>query len=165
MAFLHKKSIPRGQSQRLTAPDGFSYSSRNQNLLNLGFPDYAAYLASDLYRGIRRRVLADRNHQCVCCGQEATQVHHERYTVADLLGETIDFLQAICVRCHEDVERDGKHKRPMSSACRRLQQLIGLRRGTWVPHWQGAGKGRSRRGHRLRLKERREASDVDYAEE
>lgn len=85
------------------------YGKRARILEGLGFDSYADYLASDLWKSIRGRVLA-RSRQCRVCRRRASHVHHERYTRAVLLGETLQFLVPLCGRCHHDIEfRSSDH--------------------------------------------------------
>lgn len=80
---------------------------RRTALMELGFDTYEAYLFSDLWKGIRRRVL-DRDRKRCRCGARATQVHHRRYAKVDLSGATLSHLMAICRSCHEFGSKDGE---------------------------------------------------------
>ena len=74
--------------------------------LELGFDTTRKHLFSDLWKGIRRRVL-DRDRKRCRCGGRATQVHHRRYAKVDLSG--LRFLHlAICRSCHEFGSKDGE---------------------------------------------------------
>lgn len=75
------------------------WAERQVVLAALGYPSYDAYRHSPRWRLIRGMVLARDNHKCGC-GRKATQVHHRRYAEADLLGETLDYMVAICRACH-----------------------------------------------------------------
>lgn len=80
---------------------------RRVALVELGFATYEAYLASDLWRRVRRAVLNRDRHRCRC-GVKATQVHHRRYAKADLSGQTLRYLVAICEPCHRFGSKDGE---------------------------------------------------------
>lgn len=88
--------------------NGRSYRSRAWFLKQLGFESYGAYLASDLWRGIRVRVFALKGNRCVLCGAQAVALHHTRYHAADLLGRKTKHIHPVCHRCHESIEfEDG----------------------------------------------------------
>lgn len=84
------------------------YGERESILREMGFPSYAAYLASDLWASIRERVLARDGRRCRLCPREASQVHHTKYSRAVLLGRDLKWLAAICGGCHRFVEFDPK---------------------------------------------------------
>lgn len=89
------------------------YARRDVVLRRMGFQDYRHYLASGLWVGIRRAVMARDGGLCVCCGGRGWQVHHFRYDEATLLGERLDGMVAICGDCHRECELDesGRHRR------------------------------------------------------
>jgi hypothetical protein len=70
----------------------------------LGFSTYSDYLASDLWKSIRARVLKRDHGQCCRCGRGATQVHHKSYHINVLLGRTLKPLVSICHTCHKAIE-------------------------------------------------------------
>lgn len=69
------------------------YSERNAILRRLGYESYAAYLASPLWRAIRRRVLKRDGLNCCLCPAAATEVHHDDYGEAMLEGRSISRLK------------------------------------------------------------------------
>jgi hypothetical protein len=83
------------------------YQERNEILRQIGFASYADYLASDLWDGIRYRVLVAARRTCCACGGEASQVHHSRYTEGNLRGRNREDLHAVCRTCHEKAELDS----------------------------------------------------------
>ncbi len=86
-----------------------TYVQRNILIRKLGFSDYAEYLQSDLWKKIRARCFGRFRMKCNLCGGQATEVHHIKYTHANLSGESIQHLVAVCRSCHEGVEfRDGE---------------------------------------------------------
>lgn len=59
--------MARRTSRAFSDPVGYrivSYRERNLNLRAMGYETYAAYLASDLWKGISSRVLAASS---ICC--------------------------------------------------------------------------------------------------
>ena len=82
---------------------------RNRILLEMGFANYGAYLASGLWWGIRAAVMARDNRTCrLCLHSTATQVHHIEYDLPTLSGQANENMIAICRTCHVKVEYD-KH--------------------------------------------------------
>ena len=100
------------------------YRERNRILKAMGFPSYAAYLQSDLWKSIRRRVL-ESNPKCSACGRPATQAHHRSYRKPDLDGRDLSRIYAVCASCHRTSEfraGDGAKLNP-AQATTKLQQL------------------------------------------
>ena len=100
------------------------YRERNRNLKAMGFKDYAAYQKSELWQGIRARVL-DANPFCVCCGKDATQVHHSAYRKKDLEGRDLRRLHSVCGGCHYRAEfrRHDHEKLHPTQATTKLKQM------------------------------------------
>ena len=92
------------------------FLTRQRVLRKLGFASYQEYLASDLWKGIRERVLADANHTCRLCGRRATQVHHTRYNPATMRGMRLNELVPVCGRCHKDAEFEHDEKATLETA-------------------------------------------------
>lgn len=90
--------------------DGNSYLSRAVNLRELGFESYSQYLASDLWKSIRRRVYAMCGDQCYLCPNRATQLHHNRYHKNDLSGKRLKFIKPVCGSCHKAIEFRNQEK-------------------------------------------------------
>ena len=100
-----------------------AYRERNELLRSMGYPSYTDYLASDLWKRIRRKVFA-RTTACEVCGtQKATQVHHRSYIRPVLTGHRLDLLVACCRTCHETCEFDGTRKAGMSETNTRMSKL------------------------------------------
>lgn len=95
--------------------------ARTIHLRSLGYADYPAYLASELWATIRIRVLNRDSHECCRCGGRATQVHHRSYELNVLRGENDRQLMSVCGKCHRFAEFrcDGRKTRT-SRANRRL---------------------------------------------
>ena len=66
---------------------------------------YNEYLASPEWASIRLEVLRLHDHECACCGEKATQVHHRDYRPRVLRGEDMNALVLVCKRCHELVDK------------------------------------------------------------
>jgi hypothetical protein len=81
-----------------------TYKKRNECLKRLGFKDYASYLKSDLWKGIRQRVLKKKGKRCCVCKKPAFIVHHRAYFIDVLRGSNISFLEPICATCHNAIE-------------------------------------------------------------
>lgn len=90
-----------------------AYTDRDARLRKLGFASYAAYLDSELWAGIRRRVHRKHRKCQICLKRRARQVHHRNYELAVLRGDSLDGLLSICGKCHYRAEfnKDGS-KRP-----------------------------------------------------
>lgn len=89
---------------------------RDRRLKAIGFKSYKEYLASDLWKGIREEVFAIKGRVCLCCNSPATQLHHTRYKMEELLGTNLRHIQPVCGPCHKQIEFDENgHKR---SRCR-----------------------------------------------
>lgn len=108
--------IGRKQKFKLTRAARIVYDDRKRFLAEVGFKSYRSYLASDLWKGIRRRVLDERPH-CEYCGKEATQVHHSSYWPAVLRGEDTRPLHPVCAICHKSGEfsREGFKRSPQEA--------------------------------------------------
>jgi hypothetical protein len=86
------------------------YRYRNDNLRQLGFESYRAYLDSPLWKNIRVRVLERAQQTCERCRKNpARQVHHRAYDPTTLRGDSIDALTATCGGCHRHAERTKGH--------------------------------------------------------
>jgi hypothetical protein len=62
--------------------------------------DYASYLASDHWKGLRKQALERAEHRCqVCNGSTRIDVHHRTY---ERLGyERLEDLTVLCRGCHK----------------------------------------------------------------
>src|SRR5687768_17181313 len=80
------------------------YKRRNKNLKELGYNSYKEYLSSPLWQKIRTAVLKRDLNICQCCGGQATEVHHKRYTKTVLTGKNLARLNSICNTCHKNIE-------------------------------------------------------------
>ena len=105
---------------------GTRYDRRNAILAEMGFVSYKEYLASDLWKKIRRTVLCDGN-ACLVCGKRANQVHHTKYTLANLSGESLEGMVPICRECHQNIEFNRKQQKvSLFNANRKLDKLTGV---------------------------------------
>lgn len=105
-----------------------NYTRRLISVQSLGFEDYADYLRSELWAGIRRRVFERDKMRCRLCNGRAAQVHHHRYDKATILGETLDYMAALCRSCHRYIEYDetGRKRslREVGELYRRLRRSL-----------------------------------------
>ena len=69
--------------------------------------EYNEYLKSDDWQRKRHVVLKRDNWKCVRCGDKAVQVHHMKYS-RKMGREPIDWLESICISCHEKEHSDKK---------------------------------------------------------
>lgn len=106
------------ERKRLRA--GRTYQSREFYLSSIGFSSYSEYLASPVWRALRKKVYAEKGRSCVLCGGDATELHHNRYHANDLTGETTRFIVPICRGCHESIEFDGSRKVTLEEAADRF---------------------------------------------
>ena len=98
------------------------YINRNDTLKRMGFSSYSDYLASDLWREIKREVLAIWK-KCRCCGKDAALVHHANYQRDVLDGRNKRFLVSICDACHEHIEFEDGKKVSVKAANGRMMNL------------------------------------------
>lgn len=99
-------------------------------LRKMGYSSYKAYLQSDLWAKIRRKVLDDRPN-CEMCGRPAQCVHHRSYSESALRGERVlqgygkGSLVSLCMGRHEKIEFtcDGR-KRRIENANNRLNRVV-----------------------------------------
>ena len=81
-----------------------TYAGRDAMLFWLGYPSYADYLRSDLWRTIRKRILVRDGNRCCVCHGKASEVHHAAYTRAAMLGQEDEQLLSLCRDCHKGIE-------------------------------------------------------------
>lgn len=97
-----------------------AYRDRNETLRLLGFPSYASYLRSPLWKIVRERALLINGATCRKCGGTAKQAHHAVYSREVLTGEDVRGLVPVCGGCH----KNGSLTRVTSKAlCRDLLTL------------------------------------------
>lgn len=103
---------------------GRNYKERDAILKAMGFKSYSAYLRSQLWARIRRHAFGVLGSNCAVCDEKAEVIHHTRYSLSDLKGQTIDFMVQLCNDCHESIERhvDGK-KTSLKAANKKLYEL------------------------------------------
>lgn len=108
-----------------------SYALRSKSLKQLGFSSYKSYLGSAIWQDIRRRVLLP-GMRCRACGNSATQIHHNRYSLADLNGRCIDQLIPVCGHCHGTAEfSKAGNKLSPREATNKLDNLRGENQKKW----------------------------------
>lgn len=111
-----------------------TYAERNEVLKSLGYPTYNHYLSSDLWSGIRNRVLLRDGYACNLCIARGNAVHHLSYSREVLLGEDDSSLVTLCNRCHKKVEfcPGGNVKRTLDKAVSAYHKLFAKRDRTRV---------------------------------
>ena len=108
-----------------------AYIKRNTILRSLGFDSYTQYLASSVWQNIRTRHLA-KYPDCYGCGKTATQVHHGKYTRANLSGVSSRWLYSACSGCHfKSAFTDYGNKRGPQKATTTLKKL--RNKAYWSP--------------------------------
>jgi len=100
-----------------------AYQKRDAVCRRIGYFSYDAYLRSPLWSTIRLRVLNRDMFLCRCCGNRATQVHHNRYEVKVLKGESVEGLRSLCDKCHHRIEFEGNEKRSLTAAATKCREL------------------------------------------
>ena len=99
------------------------YYKRNNLIQKMGFDDYADYLRSHLWAGIRAKVLALEN-RCRICKDWATCVHHTNYEKDTLTGKNLSGLVPLCFSCHQAGEIDASgNKVDLATANANLELL------------------------------------------
>jgi hypothetical protein len=102
-----------------------SYEQRDRYLSEMGYPTYTGYLASDLWKRIREKVLRRDCKICRLCGKEACQVHHKGYGRKVLIGSDLNALVSLCSSCHGEVEFDeNRRKRSFAGAQTAYRRLL-----------------------------------------
>ena len=92
-----------------------SYLERQHVIQQLGFSNYKEYLQSDLWKIIRKHILARDAYHCRArrCNNRTNEVHHFTYDSATLIGRSPYTLVSLCRECHYSIEFDGDKKRPL----------------------------------------------------
>ena len=128
------------------------YKERNELLVEMGFKDYAAYLRSQRWKGIRLGVLNRDSASCIVCRRRANQVHHRSYASEVLLGEDTGPLVSICDGCHHTIEFcNGKKLANPTAVESRLCGLLAGKHGCDLPGGR-VSKGKAKTKARKRAK-------------
>lgn len=125
----HTPGNRREQMERMRA-----YSRRNKRLRFAGYVTYKEYLASPEWAALRQKVLDRDGGRCVACRDDASCVHHAKYSNRVLFGtEPSAALISLCNRCHKFIEfnEDGS-KTSTYHAMQKLRWLC-RSRGTSLP--------------------------------
>ena len=101
---------PRTKKRSWISPKDWHYEQRDQCLSSMGFNSYRAYLQSDLWKGIKQRVLAERP-TCWVCEHKAKVVHHSDYDIDTLEGHRLTGLISLCRPCHKRAEFRSFHRK------------------------------------------------------
>ena len=96
------------------------YDERLGVLILNGYQTYGDYLKSPLWQEIRERVFEKFGRICHFCTDQATQIHHEKYDLATIMGDSLRYLIPVCGRCHTDGEfyPSGEKCSPLAATCR-----------------------------------------------
>lgn len=116
-----KKKAKAKAARREAAKPAGSYAERDALLRQLGFRSYREYLDSPLWTGIRERHL--RIYQHCHCGRWARQVHHQKYSLANLSGKSPAGLRSVCAGCHVQAEFEGDRKLDLNSATAKFTEI------------------------------------------
>jgi len=131
--------------------DRHRYKERDRSLRTLGFSSYDEYLRSPIWHWIRARTLRRAKGVCKGCHiNRATAVHHERYSVAALLGIDWRSLVAVCAMCHEmahaaelDKSRPSSPTEAAAAPVERPETWDARHDAAAAPFWaRPAGRGR-----------------------
>jgi hypothetical protein len=113
-----------GPDERVRKP----YRERDRLLKSLGWTNYAAYLASPVWRRIRKAHIK-AHPDCLVCEGPAQEVHHLRYTAAVLEGSEPSSLASLCRHHHAAAEFEGdgpdRRKRTPEEALAALIEMAG----------------------------------------
>lgn len=99
-----------------------AYNARREILKSLGFELYKDYLESDLWLGIRSKVLDAFPFCRICCWYFAKQVHHQNYRIETMSGKDVSGLIALCSRCHRRIEFSHRNKRSFQDTVKHCQR-------------------------------------------
>ena len=101
-----------------------NYAERLVALNRLGFKTYDDYRVSELWYGIRKRVIGIKGCRCSLCPKRYDCIHHHSYRRDVLSGANIQPLFPLCNECHTLIEfADGK-KRQMSEVQKIFRKLM-----------------------------------------
>ena len=123
-----------------------TYGARNAILLEMGFANYKAYLASPKWALIRFRAWLTHGRICRICKAPADVLHHIGYNRDTLEGRNLDSLVPLCNGCHLAVEFDGRgNKRTFVSAHTTYVKLLkgskaSSRKKRGKPGWRNHGE-------------------------
>ena len=85
------------------------YKVRSKKLKELGYRNYAAYLAGEHWQKRRAEHAATHERRCRYCQQPAADLHHRSYL--HLRAELDEELEWVCRDHHEEVQQYGVVKR------------------------------------------------------
>lgn len=110
--------------RKTKAAEWNGYKVRLEVLRRNGFKSYKQYLASDLWKSIRARVLERDEFKCKVCERKASQVHHLSYGDVTIRGERLDKMEAVCGRCHLRLEMKRGTKTPFLGPSKGAGQIV-----------------------------------------
>ena len=97
---------------------------RDESLRSLGFKSYDDYLESQVWKNLKRELLAGDVKCCVCERKRAKTLHHTSYDSETLSGDSRKHLHPICEGCHRRIHFDTNGKFILGScSLKRLQDV------------------------------------------
>lgn len=124
---------------------------------------YTAYLKTQAWKRLRKRILKRDGWRCRSCGGPATQVHHEDYQPETMRGERPERLYSLCGACHEAVSLDMFGLKRAQREVTDLTRLLATPEAPRPPWSRRHRRDRPRRRHKLTIGEIRQLSQR-YAE-
>lgn len=125
--WARKESRQKRKKQQRNRP-----KHKQNPLRRLGFASYEEYLASDLWRTIRGRILERDGNLCQTCGKPAEVVHHKNYDRPVLEGKQDFQLVSLCHVCHESFEFNVVNGKPVKNGLKEANQKLKAKRMAYV---------------------------------
>lgn len=103
----------------------FQFSRRNKILSDSGIETYRSFLASDVWKNLKKRTRESKNtywHKCIVCGsKEKLNLHHIKYKKAMLKDGDIKNIRPLCEKHHKETHDFAREKNiHLGNAFRRL---------------------------------------------
>ena len=162
------KWLRKWEHQERKARDNWDpYVERNKVLRELGFTNYAEYLASPIWADIKSRRMK-KGATCSCCPKKANLLHHDTYYRKLLLGDEASIqrdLYPLCHSCHRLVEFEGDRKRSWGEAIRKFRRMIfqfknGMTKGQMI-YKKRAEREMARQAKKEASEEPKSSTDLD----
>jgi len=106
-----------------------NYAERLVALNRLGFKTYDEYRVSELWYGIRKKVIGSKGSRCSLCPNSYDCIHHHSYRRDVLSGKNIQPLFPLCNGCHERIEFADGRKRQLSEVQKVFRKLMQEKHG------------------------------------
>ena len=98
----HSSSKRRGMC--LGEEGGYKERTKSLNILKYG--SYKSYLQGKEWCSIRKWVVSLYGGRCSFCTHDYNEIHHAKYDVDTLVGNTLHHLHPVCHDCHQYGEFD-----------------------------------------------------------